>query len=183
MTSLCLVSLLLINLLSCSSEESITNTQDLDRPNDRQVDSIGNDRNSGRDQEDDDRGSGRNEEIDVSWVENKYLDISYSDVSESQKIDIYIPPKGVGPWPVIFSIHGGGSGSGTKRGSDLEYALDGLDRGYAVVATDYRLCGEATYPAAIDGLQEAIAYVHRNAETWNLDTTRFVTWGSSAGVI
>ena len=71
MTSLCLVSLLLINLLSCSSEESITNTQDLDRPNDRQVDSIGNDRNSGRDQEDDDRGSGRNEEIDVSWVENR----------------------------------------------------------------------------------------------------------------
>jgi len=35
----------------------------------------------------------------------KWLDLPYADLSTSQKLDIYLPEKGEGPFPVIIAIH------------------------------------------------------------------------------
>jgi acetyl esterase/lipase len=45
--------------------------------------------------------------MDTSHVKRKWLDLPYAHQSPTQKLDIYLPEKGDGPFPVIFVIHGG----------------------------------------------------------------------------
>ena len=40
-------------------------------------------------------------------VKRKFPDIPYADLSPAQKLDIYLPDEGAGPFPVIISFHGG----------------------------------------------------------------------------
>lgn len=54
--------------------------------------------------------------------------------------------------------------------------FSGLSRGYAIVSVDYRLSGEALYPAAISDVQSAIRYIRANAKTYNLDSDRIALW-------
>ena len=53
--------------------------------------------------------------IDTIDIKRKWLDLSYADYSKAQKLDIYLPDIGKGPFPVIVSIHGGGWMDGDKR--------------------------------------------------------------------
>jgi acetyl esterase/lipase len=93
---------------------------------------------------------------DVSNIENKYLDIAYSTVSESHKLDIYLPDSFNEAFPVIISIHGGGFEAGDKRDAQVEPMLEGLKRGYAVVSINYRLSDEAIWPAQIYDCKAAV---------------------------
>lgn len=40
-------------------------------------------------------------------VKRKFLNIPYASLSQSHKLDIYLPGEGEGPFPVIIYIHGG----------------------------------------------------------------------------
>ena len=71
---------------------------------------------------------------DISNIQKKYLDISYADLSQAQKLDIYLPDNGEVPFPVILSIHGGAFKFGDKRDRQVEPMLNGLKQGYAVVS-------------------------------------------------
>lgn len=110
----------------------------------------------------------------------KWTNVSYANESPAQKMDIYLP-KTEGPYPVIIWIHGGGYLSGDKSGSDVNFAKEGLNRGYAVVSINYRLAEEARFPAQIYDVKTAIKYLRANAQTYNLDPNKFAVWGSSAG--
>ena len=71
---------------------------------------------------------------DVSQVRRKWLDIAYADTSPAQKLDLYLPEEGDGPFPVIAHIHGGGFAIGDKRDVHLLPLLflhDGLVPGFA----------------------------------------------------
>ncbi len=120
-------------------------------------------------------------EADISALKNKYLDIPYAALSGAQKLDIYLPDEGDGPFPVILSIHGGGFMAGDKRDIQVEPMLKGLKRGYAVVSVNYRLSGEATWPAQIKDCKAAVRWIKANADRYNLDRDRIVAWGGSAG--
>ena len=52
--------------------------------------------------------------LDVDAIERKFLGVAYGD-DPKQKMNIYLPPSGEGPFPVIFFLHGGGWQSGTVR--------------------------------------------------------------------
>jgi len=119
--------------------------------------------------------------LDTSNIKTKYTDIAYGNLSEAQKLDIYLPNEGEGPFPVIIAIHGGGFMQGDKTGKDLTSMLEGVNRGYAVVPVNYRLSGEAVFPAAISDVKAAIRYIKANAEKYNLDPGNIVAWGNSAG--
>ena len=121
------------------------------------------------------------ETIDTSFIENKHLDVTYGGPWESQKLDIYLPNEGEGPFPVIVAIHGGGFMQGDKTGPDIAPMLEGVNRGYAVVSVNYRLSSEALFPAAISDVKAAIRYVKANAEEYNLDPEKVAAWGGSAG--
>jgi acetyl esterase/lipase len=117
----------------------------------------------------------------TSSIETKYLDIAYADASVSQKLDIYLPNNGSGPFPVIVAIHGGAFLMGDKADGQLTPMLAGLDRGYAVVSMNYRLSSEAKFPAQVNDVKAAIRWIRANASKYNLDPNKIVAWGGSAG--
>lgn len=59
--------------------------------------------------------------------------------------------------------------------------LEGLKRGYAVVAANYRLSWEATFPALVHDVKAAVRWVRGNAKWFYLDPERIAAWGRSAG--
>ncbi|MGH8326904.1 MAG: alpha/beta hydrolase fold domain-containing protein, partial [Steroidobacteraceae bacterium] len=50
-----------------------------------------------------------------------------------------------------------------------------------VAAINYRLSGEARYPAAVRDVNSAIAFLRLHASEWDIDPARIVLWGDSAG--
>lgn len=119
--------------------------------------------------------------LDTSAILHSYTDIAYGTQSDSQKMDVYLPNEGDGPYPVIIAFHGGGFMMGSKTGGDLTAMLEGVNHDYAVVTVDYRLSGEAAFPAAISDAKSAVRYVKAHAEEYNLDAENIAVWGDSAG--
>ncbi|MEO5891320.1 MAG: alpha/beta hydrolase [Ferruginibacter sp.] len=118
---------------------------------------------------------------EVANIERKWQDTAYANVSPAEKLDIYLPDEGDGPFPVIISIHGGAFLGGDKADDQLSPMLPGLKRGYAVVSINYRLSGEALFPANINDAKAAIRWVKANAATYKLNAQKIALWGSSAG--
>lgn len=119
--------------------------------------------------------------LDITSIKNKYLDISYAPISEAQKLDIYLPNEKKEKYPVIIFIHGGAWMSGDKRENFSLPILRGLKEGYAVVSINYRLSGEATFPAAIEDVKAAIRFVRANADKYNLNAEQIILFGRSSG--
>lgn len=118
--------------------------------------------------------------VDVSYVKNKYLDIHYGP-SDSQTLDVFLPEKGDGPFPLLIHIHGGGFAMGDKRDGHVKKLLECLDRGYAFASINYRLSDEAIFPAAVHDCRDSIRYLRKNASKYKIDPSRIATIGGSAG--
>jgi acetyl esterase/lipase len=119
--------------------------------------------------------------VNTANIKRKWLDVEYAAKSQSQKLDIYLPDEGDGPFPVILSIHGGAFKSGDKGDGQVAPMLKGLKRGYAVVSVNYRLSGEAIFPAQIYDVKAAIRWIRANAKQYKLNPDRIAAWGGSAG--
>jgi len=120
-------------------------------------------------------------DADTSHVKRKYLDILYANLSPSQKLDVYLPDEGDGPFPVIVSIHGGAFMCCDKADMQVLPMLEGLKRGYAVVAVNYRLSWEATFPAPVHDVKAAVRWIRAHVQGYHLDPDRIAAWGGSAG--
>jgi acetyl esterase/lipase len=114
-------------------------------------------------------------------VKRRFLDIPYATLSDAQKLDIYLPDEGSGPFPVIVSIHGGAFMGCDKADTQVLPVLEGLKRGYAVVAVNYRLSWEAKFPAQVHDVKAAVRWIRANAQRYHLDPDKIAAWGSSAG--
>lgn len=119
--------------------------------------------------------------INTQHITRKWLDLPYANLSPAQKIDIYLPEEGEGPFPVVFHIHGGAFAIGDKREIQITPFLEGLKRGYAVVSVNYRLSGEAIFPAGLQDLKAAIRWLRANQTQYHLDGNRIAACGGSAG--
>ena len=107
-------------------------------------------------------------------------DIVYAQIGDRKLLlDLYVPGKGKAPMPVVVWIHGGGWRNGSKGSGGPARPL--VERGYAVVDVDYRLSGEAIFPAQIQDCKAAVRWVRANAAKYGLDPDRIGAWGSSAG--
>lgn len=118
---------------------------------------------------------------DTAHIRRKFLDIPYAYVSPAQKLDIYLPDEGPGSFPVIMAIHGGAFMGGDKADMQLLPMLEGLKRGYAVVAINYRLSWEAKFPALVQDAKAAVRWVRTNAQKNMLNPNKIAAWGGSAG--
>lgn len=102
-------------------------------------------------------------------------------------LDLYLPPRRMpGPHPVVLYIHGGGWNSGHSRHSGAFENWPGVlaslaAKGYVVGSINYRLSGEAPFPAAIQDVKAAIRYLRSRAADWQIDKSRVLVWGGSAG--
>lgn len=119
--------------------------------------------------------------LDVSGITRKQLDIAYASDSPRQRLDVYLPPEGEGPFPCVVFFHGGAYLKGDKRRYQLAPALTGINRGFAVVSVGYRLAPDAVWPAFVQDAALAVAYLHAHAAELGIDADRLALWGESAG--
>lgn len=106
-------------------------------------------------------------------------DVVYAGTSAAQKMDVYIP-EGAGPFPAVVLIHGGAFKIGDK-GMDASNAATLVANGYVAVAINYRLSGEAKFPAAVHDAKAAVRFVRANAAKYRINPDKIGSWGASAG--
>ena len=87
---------------------------------------------------------------------------------------------GAGLHPAIIDIYGGAWQRGTPR-SDEQFNRYMAARGYTVFAIDYRHAPAFQYPAQIEDVRAAIAFIHSHAAEYGADANRLVLCGRSAG--
>ena len=95
--------------------------------------------------------------------------------------DVYLPePATPRTRPAVLYFHGGG-----WRGGERAYARAWADflteRGYALIALDYRLFPPATGVTAPGDVKCGIRWVKHHAATYGIDPDRLVLFGESAG--
>ena len=102
--------------------------------------------------------------------------------SESQSLDLLLPANARLPLPLIVRFHGGGFSSGDKAGEETGTAAKAiLAKGYALASVNYRLSGQALFPAGAQDAKAAMRWLRAHAVEYGLDTDHFASWGESAG--
>ena len=111
-----------------------------------------------------------------------HANIAYATASSSEALDLSIPTTGSGPYPLVILIHGGAFKVGDKIDDGPNADADAsLARGYATASLNYRLTGDAIFPAAVQDVKAAVRFLRANASKYGLDPARFAVWGRSAG--
>ena len=111
-----------------------------------------------------------------------HRDLTYAAAGNRElHLDLYVPEtKPAKPLPLVVWIHGGGWRRGSKEG--LRRPRPILDHGgYILASVEYRLSGEAIFPAAIADCKAALRWLRANAAQYDIDPDRLAVWGSSAG--
>lgn len=85
------------------------------------------------------------------------------------------------PNATLIYIHGGGWAGGPSKEQYQHWFLPFLHMGWNVVNVEYRSSAIALAPAAVEDCLCALRWVYKNAKQYNIDTTRLVTMGHSAG--
>jgi len=94
--------------------------------------------------------------------------------------DVYEPPAALKNGIGVLLVHGGGWSQGDRtqlRG----YGLLLGRRGYLCVAREYRLTGEALWPAQIEDVKCALRWMRANAAELGINADQIVISGNSAG--
>lgn len=100
------------------------------------------------------------------------------DGHERQVLDLYLPTASEIEPPLVVFIHGGGWRQGSKDRAPLRPLLEA---GFAGAAINYRLSGQATFPAQIHDCKAAIRWLRSKATTYGYDGEAIGVWGTSAG--
>jgi acetyl esterase/lipase len=95
-------------------------------------------------------------------------------------LDLFLPKEGRGPFPAVVYIHGG-AWKGGNRNAFRRQAAHMATKGFAGACIEYRLSGEAKYPAALQDSKAAVGWVRANAAKYRIDPRRVGAAGGSAG--
>ncbi|MCO5936952.1 alpha/beta hydrolase [Mucilaginibacter sp. RB4R14] len=107
-----------------------------------------------------------------------YQTITYS---EAHKLTLdYYPAQVGGKKPCVVVVHGGSWSSGDSQQLPELNSYLATD-GYNVASINYRLAPQYKAPLAIEDVDQALAYLRKNADKLNIDTNNFVLLGRSAG--
>lgn len=106
------------------------------------------------------------------------------DTLKKHLLDIYLPANTQGKIPLVVLIHGGGW-IGNDKTADIGYmgntvsAL--INNGIAIASINYRWATEAQFPAQIQDCNQALIFLVKNADKYQLDKSRIAIMGFSAG--
>ncbi|WNM28483.1 alpha/beta hydrolase [Demequina capsici] len=113
-------------------------------------------------------------------------DVVYAEPVGFRPLSLDLYPASVPDAPVVLFVHGGGWRLGgrttfvpTMPGGDPFVRI--ASAGLAVASLDYRLSGEARFPAQVDDVAAALAWVRVHATELGVAADRVVLWGESAG--
>jgi acetyl esterase/lipase len=111
---------------------------------------------------------------------NLLFNLEYAKVDGiSLKLDLLMPAKktDVKPALVVF-FHGGSWRGGSKKTCHVGWLTH---HGYAVASVDYRLSGQAKFPALVHDCKGAIRWLRANADKYGINAERICAAGASAG--
>ncbi|MEM8913372.1 MAG: alpha/beta hydrolase [Planctomycetota bacterium] len=89
--------------------------------------------------------------------------------------------RGDSPTGVVMFFHGGGFVLGDLNTHDTMCRRLASASGTAVVSVQYRCSPESPHPGPIDDCEAATRHVARTSDRWNIDASRMVVTGDSAG--
>lgn len=108
-------------------------------------------------------------------------DVVYTKIGARElHLDLYLPKSGSGSFPAVVYVHGGGWSGGNKSAFSRQ-AAHMAAKGFVGACVEYRLSGEAQYPAALDDVKAAIRWMRANAATYRVRPDRIGAAGGSAG--
>lgn len=124
--------------------------------------------------------------LDTAGMKRVYKDLAYADLNSNEKIDLLLPEENDGPFPVILWLHGGGCVKGhrlqaTVDGEFLGGVFKALSQGYAIAAVGYSFVQQQPWPRAVIDVKKAIRFLKKNADCYDIDPSRMILWGESAG--
>ena len=94
--------------------------------------------------------------------------------------DVYLPEPDGELRPAALVVHGGGwRNRGPEDMTDIAEQL--AAQGYVAVNIEHRFAPQYRFPAQLHDLQQAMAWIHANADDWQVDTQRIVGVGFSSG--
>lgn len=97
-----------------------------------------------------------------------------------QQLDVYRPPPGGGPAPLVLFFYGGSWSSGER--ADYRFVGEALAaRGIVTVIADYRLSPEFRYPVFLQDSARALRWALEHAAEQGADPSRVFVMGHSAG--
>jgi len=107
-------------------------------------------------------------------------DLEYAKVDGiSLKLDLLMPSKKTDRKPeLVVFFHGGSWRSGSKKTCHVGWLTH---HGYAVASVDYRLSGQAKFPALVHDCKGAIRWLRANADKYGISAERICATGASAG--
>jgi acetyl esterase/lipase len=103
--------------------------------------------------------------------------------SEAWKLDLAVATNfGGGTHPALVIADGGGWSAGSKS-TDVyqKMMVDYARQGYVTINVEYRLTGEAPFPACIEDVKAAVRWLRAHADEYNVDPDRIGAYGHSAG--
>jgi acetyl esterase/lipase len=109
--------------------------------------------------------------------------IPYDDASENQLLDIYQPAvKPAGQLsPLLIQIPGGAWVTGSKNEQGLPLMYQMASRGWTCVAINYRLAPRSRFPAMLEDVLRAVAWIKSHASEYGIEPDYAVITGGSAG--
>jgi pectinesterase len=100
--------------------------------------------------------------------------------SRELHLDLYSPKNQRGPFPAIVWVHGGGWTSGDKTRFRRQAAVL-ASKGFVNACIEYRLAGEARFPAALQDSKASVRYLRANAAKYHINQAKIGAAGGSAG--
>ncbi len=94
-------------------------------------------------------------------------------------LNLYQPAES-GHYPALIVIYGGAWQRGTPANDEV-FSRYIAAQGYVVVAIDYRHAPRYPFPAQLDDVNSAIAFIQSHATEYEIDGDRMVVMGRSAG--
>jgi acetyl esterase/lipase len=96
------------------------------------------------------------------------------------RCDVFTPPAGTANGVGVLLIHGGGWIQGDR--SQLQgYGILLGRNGYTCVTCEYRLSGEAKWPAQLEDVKTALRWMRANSVQLGIDPDKIAVSGNSAG--
>lgn len=134
-------------------------------------------------------GGGQGPTYGRTWTNVDYV----GDGITGHLLDIYLPAKGAGPFPVVIVIYGSAWTRDDRKGDFGKGCANLLcPEGFATVAINHR--GTLTYakgaapspsgiifPAQIQDAKAAVRFIRAKSATYSLDPDRIGVWGVSSG--
>ena len=120
--------------------------------------------------------------LDLSLYPRIHRRVRYG-THERQRMTVFLPEKGDGPFPAVLFLHGGGWEGGHFEDSQIKPLLPALREGVAVIGCGYRLMPDAGFPDDLYDVKAALAFLGGHGPEYGIDPGRLMIAGASAGAM